>query len=131
MPGFRLWLLTFIGFCLLHAAWTFATPYDGPPDEQEHVIRAAGIMRGEILPEPMTVGAVQTAPLSLQRGLCFPTQVFVAASCEAPPGGDETPAPRDTRAGRVNPVYYVVTGWPLAPWPNWTGILLSRLINGA
>jgi hypothetical protein len=32
-------------FLLLPAAWAVAAPYNGPPDEQEHGVRAAGVPR--------------------------------------------------------------------------------------
>jgi hypothetical protein len=126
--GFRLWLLAFIGFWLLHAGWAFATPYNGPPDEQQHVLRAAGIMQGEIVAERDQ----HTVPKSLIRGWCFPTRVTVPASCEVEPGGDESLQRRvPTTAARFDPVYYLVTSWPVGIWPNWWGLMLSRLINGA
>src|SRR5262249_26862976 len=121
----------FMGFWLLHAGWAFATPYNGPPDEVQHALRAAGILNGEIIGEPTPTGAMQTVPASLNRGWCFPTRVNVAADCNREPGGDESPQRVESYAGRYNPVYYVVTSWPLGPWPDWTGILLSRLLNGA
>jgi Predicted membrane protein (DUF2142) len=124
-------MLAFVGFFLLHAGWSFATPYNGPPDEVQHALRTAGILNGEIIGERNPKGAIQTVPASLSVGWCFPTKVGVAADCEREPGGDQSPLLVNTSAGRYNPVYYVVTGWPLGPWPNWTGILLSRLLNGA
>jgi hypothetical protein len=129
--GRRLWLLAFVGFFLLHAGWSFATPYNGPPDEMQHALRTAGILNGEIIGERTPDGAIQTVPASLSLGWCFPTKVNVAADCELEPGGDQRPVLVNTSAGRYNPVYYLVTSWPLGPWPNWTGILLSRLLNGA
>lgn len=120
-----------MGFWLLHAGWAFATPYNGPPDEMQHVLRAAGVLNGELIGEPAPAGAIQTVPASLNVGWCFPTKVDVAADCEREPGGDESPQPTFTFAGRYNPAYYLVTGWPLSSWPNWTGILLARLLNGA
>ncbi|HET9138837.1 DUF2142 domain-containing protein [Actinophytocola sp.] len=137
VPSFRLWLLAFVGFFLLHAGWAFATPYNGPPDEQEHTLRAAGIMHGELIGDPVLFGkrlgfgGMHTGPASLQRGWCFPTKVNVAADCEPEPGGDQTARSHHTRASWYNPIYYGVTGWPLGLWPNWTGILLTRLLTGA
>jgi Predicted membrane protein (DUF2142) len=128
--GARLWLLAFAGFCLLHAGWSFATPLNGPPDELQHVIRAAGVVHGELLPGPGHP-RTQEVPASLDRGWCFPTQVTVPASCEREPGGDQTMRPVHTTAALYNPVYYAVTSWPLRFWPTWSGIMLSRLINGA
>jgi hypothetical protein len=129
--GVRLWLLAFVGFWLLTAGWAFASPYNGPPDEQQHVIRAAGVWQGELVAEQNFRGAFQTVPDSLIRGWCFPTKVDVAASCEREPGGDQMLRRIDTSAGRFNPVFHLVTTWPLALAPDWPGIMLSRLLNGA
>lgn len=126
--GARLWFLAFIGFCLLHAGWALAEPYNGPPDERQHAFRAAGIMHGEIVTGPDNI---HTVPDSLNRGSCFPMNAEIAASCEREPEGDETPKRFYDSAARYNPVYYIVTGWPLGWWPNWRGIMLSRLLNGA
>jgi hypothetical protein len=150
--GIRLWLLAFAGFFLLHVAWALAAPYNGPPDEQRHAIRAAGVLDGQLISPPAdpdtrnqqrgglfdTIPAsevdgsgYQTVPRSLVRPRCFPQHVEVAASCAPEPGGDETPVTVTTEAARVNPVYYLVTSWPLAIWPSWPGIMLSRLLTGA
>jgi predicted membrane protein DUF2142 len=150
--GVRLWLLAFAGFCLLHAGWAFAAPYNGPPDEARHAIRAAGVLDGQFvgpLAPPQTVdqprgqvfapvqanpqdsGGYQTVPESLVRPRCFPQRPDVAANCAAEPGGATSPVTTTTEAARSNPVYYLLTAWPLAPWPNWRGIMLSRLLNAA
>ncbi|MGZ3141425.1 DUF2142 domain-containing protein [Lentzea chajnantorensis] len=129
--GVRLWLVSFVGFAALFAGWAFATPYNGPPDESQHVLRAAGVVRGEIIAKQDINGGLQLVPDSLYPGFCFPTKATVPADCEPEPGGDETLRELDTTAARYNPVYYAVTGWPLLPWPNWTGIMLTRLLTGA
>lgn len=139
--GFRLWLLAFIGFSLLHAGWAFAAPYDGPPDEQQHALRAAGIFNGDLAPDTFVI----EVPRSLNKNNtdfgrppgaggvhtnCFPMNVTVAANCAEEPGGDERTQPQFVSAAQYNPVYYTVAGWPLALWPNWRGIMLTRLLTG-
>ena len=128
MPSRSLWLLAFIGFCLLHAGWALASPYDGPPDEQAHVHRAAGVLNGEIVAPHVDRGALQDVPLSLVKGpLCFPQKVTVAADCVADPGGDEdTEMTIGTTAGRYNPVYYLVTAWPVGFWPKIAEFAVDR-----
>ena len=126
-----LWLLAVIGFWLLFAGWAAAAPYNGPPDESQHAIRAAGVARGEVIAPQSFNGGFQHIPQSIYPGWCFETKVNVAADCGKQPGGNEKVSLLDTTAARYNPVYYAVTGWPLGIWPNWTGILLSRLLNGA
>jgi hypothetical protein len=129
--GYRLWLVAFLGFAALFGGWAFAAPYNGPPDESQHVMRAAGVVRGQLVAKQDINGGYQTVPDSLYPGFCFPTKTWMAASCEPEPGGDERLRQLDTTAARVNPVYYAVVGWPLGPWPNWRGIMLARLLTGA
>jgi hypothetical protein len=128
--GTRLWLIAFVGFFLLHAGWAFAAPFNGPPDERAHALRAAAVGHGEVVAEnPL----VQRVPRSLvpDQYNCFPMQVTVPASCAGEPGGDETLGIQLVAAASYNPVYYAVLGWPVAVWPDWTGILLARLLTGA
>ncbi|WP_447005101.1 DUF2142 domain-containing protein [Saccharothrix isguenensis] len=133
--GARLWLVAFIGFCLLHAGWAFAAPFDGPPDEEQHALRAAGLMYGEVVAE----NRGHTVPRSLDKNndaaganrSCFPMQVTVPASCAEEPGGDSSTMQRYVTAALYNPVYYAAVGWPIGLWPEWKGIMLARLINGA
>jgi hypothetical protein len=118
-----------MGFWLLHAGWAFAAPFDGPPDEQQHALRAAAVARGEIFAPD---NRAQDVPESLYRyPFCFQQKVNVSANCQVEPGGDETVKSLYVSEARFNPIYYAVTGWPLGPWPNWTGVMLSRLLNGA
>jgi hypothetical protein len=138
-----LWLLAFIGFSLLHAGWAFAAPYDGPPDEQQHALRASGLMHGGILSgddyrldvarsldkNNTDFGQPSGALVNVHTN-CFPMQVHIAANCAEEPGGDESTHSQFVSAARYNPVYYAVTSWPLLPWPNWRGIMLSRLLTG-
>ncbi|WP_158850651.1 DUF2142 domain-containing protein [Saccharothrix deserti] len=137
--GARLWLVAFIGFCLLHAGWAFASPYDGPPDEEQHALRAAGITQGEIIAGE---DRFQTVPQSLDKNnvvvdgttihkSCFPQHVTVPANCADQPGGDTTLVRTYVTEARFNPVYYATVGWPLGLWPDYKGIVLSRMINGA
>lgn len=134
--GARLWLVAFIGFCLLHAGWAFATPFDGPPDEEQHALRAASVMNGQLVADP---GRMLDVPRSLDKNntpdgthrACFPMQVTVPASCTEEPGGDPTLKHTYVSAALYNPVYYAAVGWPIGIWPEWKGIMLSRLVNGA
>jgi hypothetical protein len=128
--GARLWLLAFASFFLVHAAWAVAAPFNGPPDEKAHALRAAAVGHGEIVAENPRV---QQVPHSLVPAdyNCFPMKPTVPASCAGEPGGDETLGTQLAAASSYNPVYYVVAGWPVAIWPNWTGILLARLLTGA
>ena len=142
----RAWPRAFIVFFLICAAWVFASPYDGAPDEVRHLIRAAGVIEGQIFAKPATepglgnVGAYQSVPRGLVRGkaptsrynYCYHWLPARSAACAPVPGrGGNAPTTVITGAGRYNPVYYAAVGEPLVLWPDWTGILLARLISAA
>ena len=140
----RRWLTAFAGIFLLGAAWAFATPYDGTPDEMQHIMRASGVVHGDIAPEGITfesgtdgkrtitdqaTGAEQTVAKSLVRENCWAFSSNRTVACAQEPGGDDTLVKVPTRAGRYNPVYYLLVGWPLALSPDWTGVMGARLTS--
>ncbi|WP_074309719.1 DUF2142 domain-containing protein [Micromonospora cremea] len=136
VPGLRrVWILAFVGFLLIFGAWSAAAPYDGTPDEREHVVRAAGVAAGQIAPPPAAAkkgsGAFQRVPAGLVRAQCWQFKPQRSAACAVPPGSDDTLVRTGTGAGRYHPVYYAVVGWPLTIWPGWSGVLLARLISAA
>ena len=104
------------------------------------------MVEGQIFAKPATkpglgnVGAYQTVPKGLVQGdapavtygYCYHWAPARSAACAPVPGaGGKTPTTVITGAGRYNPVYYAAVGEPLVLWPNWTGILLARLISAA
>nr|WP_255519079.1 DUF2142 domain-containing protein [Kitasatospora sp. SID7827] len=120
---------------MLAAGWALAAPYDAGPDEYQHLVRAVGAARGEIAPEPTAAangtGAFQHVPAGLVRDNCWAFRAGVSADCAKAPGGDDHLVEVGTRAGRYNPLYYVLVGGPAALWPSWSGVLLSRLVSCA
>jgi hypothetical protein len=138
--GRRLPILVFLGFFLVFGAWAVAAPYDAPPDEVQHVIRAYGVLSGQIAPAPTSVkwgvnnngaGAYQRVPEGLYHpARCWGFDPGKSAACQPPIGGGRLiDAP--TSAGRYNPVYYAAVGLPLRIWPGWGGLVLSRLLSAA
>lgn len=136
-------LLAFLGFFGVGAAWAIATPYDGGPDEQSHITRAAGVVNGDIIgkrayvqiPGATLPGVWQTVPKGLDRvsPSCFAGWVKKTPKCvkDVPPAS-HTPTQKFTTAvGRYPPTYAAMVGWPLKWWPSDTGLLLARLISAA
>jgi hypothetical protein len=127
----------FVGFLLLGAGWSLAMPYDGPADEVQHVTRAYSLLAGQLMPR---ADASVTVPGSLAPDgttgaqPCLRWHLETTAACAA---GPDSPADRRTLvstpsgAANYNPVYYVVAGWPIRLWPDYTGIILARLITSA
>jgi hypothetical protein len=142
MSGPRLWAVTFVGFFLIFGAWSFAAPYDGPPDEVQHVIRAAGVVSGQIAPKLATLdnwngkgadgmGAMQRVPEGLHRpATCWGFEPWTSASCARPITDGPTRAVPSS-AGRYNPAYYAAVGLPVLLWPGWGGLVIARLISAA
>ena len=134
------WLVVFLGFFLLFGSWAFAAPYDGPADEVQHVIRAVGVVRGQIAPPPAVVhdykgdpgmGAYQRVPTGLlQHATCFGFTPQKSAACAKPIGGGPV-GEVQTTAGRYNPLYYALVGAPVAISPSWGGLVGSRLLSAA
>ncbi|MFI6242639.1 DUF2142 domain-containing protein [Micromonospora sp. NPDC050795] len=131
--GRRHWALAFAAFFLIIFAWSMAAPYDGTPDEREHIVRAAGVAAGQIAPPPADAkkgtGAFQTVPGGLVREQCWQFKKEVSAACAQPPGSDDTPTRAGTGAGRYFPAYYALVGAPTVLWPGWSGVLLARMIS--
>ncbi|MFI5915341.1 hypothetical protein [Dactylosporangium sp. NPDC051541] len=139
----RSWVLAFSAFFLVFGAWCFAAPFDGPADEVQHTIRAAGVASfdpGQIFARPATVpdafqkpgmGALQRVPVGMDaHAVCFGFKPQVSAACAAGlHGGEVGEVP--TSAGRYNPLYYFAVGVPLRLWPDWGGLVVARLISSA
>lgn len=130
-------LFAFFSFFLVIGAWSIAAPYNGMPDEMHHMFRAAGVVLGDLMPQPEAVvmgsGAYQTVPAGIVSDdrLCWQFKPTVSAACAPPPTTDRTLIKVGSGAGRYPPPYYAMVGWPLRQWPGWTGAILARLISAA
>lgn len=129
----RVWWAALAVFFILPAAWALITPYDGAYDEHDHVIRAAGVVRGEIIAPPTDDGKngrYQSVPGSLvpPNFDCLRTGIEPATCLGTPPSSRDREEVH-TRAGHYNPFYYAIVGWPLLPFPDMTGVYLSRLLS--
>ncbi|WP_040391103.1 DUF2142 domain-containing protein [Catelliglobosispora koreensis] len=130
-------IAAFFAFFLIIGGWAVAAPYDGTPDERQHLYRAAGVTAGEIFPELVTndqgSGALQTVPQGMVREdrMCWTFRPYVSSACNGDPSADPRRVEVLSLAGRYNPLYYAVVGAPLNLWPGWSGIIVSRLISGA
>jgi len=134
--GAKAFLLAFLGFFLLGSAWSLAMPYDGTADEFRHVVRAYGVLDGQIAAR---ADAQITVPKSLvPDGIadqdpqdCMRWKLNVTAACVASPApGDEHRMVVTTSgAANYNPIYYAVTGWPLKLFPTYHGVIAARLLT--
>jgi Predicted membrane protein (DUF2142) len=133
--GTKAFLLAFVGFFLLGSAWSLAMPYDGSADEFRHVVRAYGVLDGQI----NVADAHITVPKSLvPNGVadpdpqsCMRWKLDVTAACVASPAPGDEHVMVDTTSGAANydPIYYAVTGWPLKLFPDYHGVIAARLLT--
>ena len=125
------WLIAFLGLFLIGAAWSLAMPYDGPPDELQHVLRAYGAVDGQFI----SPDGEQDTPASLSPpGIgCFRWHTDQSADCAkragSVPGSEHDLSRTKTSAAYYSPAYYVICGWPIYLWPDYKGIISARLLT--
>jgi hypothetical protein len=136
----RLWILSFLGFFLLTSAWSLAMPYDGPPDELQHTVRAYAVVTGQIVPKDLTHPLARVPESLVPHGIatssgCFRWHTEIPASCAgspgAEPGSEHHFILQDSGSGTYNPIYYFLAGLPIRFWPNFGGVMAARFLTGA
>jgi hypothetical protein len=124
------WLL----LAILGSLWALATPIGGSPDEPAHVVKAASVVRGELLPETMiATGGVVHVPAAFafeyQQG-CFAFFADIPASCAPSFTGDPSQIVETySSASLYNPTYYWLVGWPSLVLPDFSGIYAMRIMS--
>lgn len=129
----QLWLAVF----LISASWAVATPLAGSPDEPSHIIKAAAVVRGELIGEP--AGRPSWTIVQVPQGLaeaqswsqCFAFKPDTTAACSAEPRTGPGLAPAWTSAGLYNPVYYALVGWPSLIIDGGSAVVGMRLVSAA
>ncbi|MFA1537705.1 DUF2142 domain-containing protein [Actinomadura monticuli] len=138
-------ILAFLGFFAVGAGWAIAMPWDGGPDEQSHITRAAGVVGGDFAAPPIHLsvpeierplaGTYQTIPDGVAHPSppCFAFKPQQPADCvHEGSASPHKPVEQFTAgAGRYQPTYYALVGWPLRWWPGEGGLLAARLISAA
>lgn len=121
---------------LLVSVWAVANPLMASPDEPAHVIKAASVVRGQLIGPDGTGGSEVHVPYfySLTGALpaCYAFRPERTGVCEVhakkPLDAQVTIA---TSAGRYNPLYYAIVGLPTLLPPG-NGVLYAmRLMSAA
>ncbi|MBF0686348.1 MAG: DUF2142 domain-containing protein [Cellulomonas sp.] len=131
-------LVVALGMC-----WSLGTPLMSSPDEPSHVVRAAGVVRGQVTlpdaePDPGAgaepgVAGVVLLPADYAASVllpnCFAFQPDVPAACQQdlPESGDAIET--RTYAAQYPPLYYALVGWPSLFLPAEAGIMAMRLVS--
>lgn len=141
-PLLRTWLLSFVVIWLASAAWSLASPMGSAPDEPAHLIRAASLVRGQLLGTPVRDGSpaskssvVVKVPQVFARLAndvqCFQFKPAVPASCQGSLAGSRKDVAIYTYVGRYPPLYYALVGLPTLVAVSPTGMYLARLVSAA
>ncbi|MET7418098.1 DUF2142 domain-containing protein [Dactylosporangium sp. NPDC005555] len=136
----RAFLIAFVGFFLLGAAWALALPANGTYDEKQHLVRAWAVWTGQWLPHDRALDAsgndtnAFTGPRSLLPADADCTWIdkpaYKPASCLTFTD-DRSSVLVPSAAARYSPVYYALVGLPLRISPTNSGLIWSRLLSAA
>lgn len=141
-PLLRIWLVSFGVLFVAAAAWSFASPLGSGPDEPAHLVRAASLVRGQLvgadLPHPTpaqkstVIVKVPEVFASLETDVgCFQYKSAVPAGCQRPLNGSTHTVSVETYVGRYPPFYYALVGLPTLALVSVKGIYAARLVSGA
>jgi hypothetical protein len=145
----RVWVLGFLLFSGLGATWAIATPVLSNPDEPAHSVKAASVVRGELVPPKLA--QPDEGPGSLLRGgfttevdvpyaytyqtselpLCYIYDAREPATCAPTFVDDDRPATWVTLTGRDPPTYYAAVGWTTLLDTGRAGFYGMRLASAA
>jgi hypothetical protein len=133
-PRWRPFLVIWVLLALLSALWSLATPLGASPDEPAHLAKAASVVRGEFLGRSTPTGEIVDVPRYIaftQAQTCFAFESEVTADCSPTLTGDpDASVTTTTSAGRYNPVYYLLVGWPSLILHDQVGIYAMRIVSG-
>ncbi|HTW06340.1 MAG TPA: DUF2142 domain-containing protein, partial [Acidimicrobiales bacterium] len=141
-PLLRVWAASFFVIWLAAAAWSLASPIGSAPDEPAHLIRAASLVRGEVLGKPLPhVTASNKAYLAVEAPevfarlandvQCFQSNPSVPASCQGSLAGSRADVNVYTYVGRYPPLYYALVGLPTLAMVSSGGVYAARLVSAS
>jgi hypothetical protein len=124
-------LLGCAGLLVLQLSWIVVMPAFGGIDEFDHSYRAASVARGEWAPPPTAAtrgtGAWVHVPADLvaaARTQCEALTYTTKDDCVGTRSGDTVRVA--TGAGRYNPLFYALIGWPALPFQGDTALYAMR-----
>ena len=134
----RLFLpLSFLVLAALSTLWALASPLMAVPDEPAHAIKAASVVRGELLGvsggEQGDRATVQVPGYiaNLPAQACHAYDGRITADCAPVVDADDTAlTAAETSAGNYNPMYYFLVGWPSLFMSGAPAVYAMRIVSG-
>ncbi len=137
---FATFLYATLAYVALAATWAVASPLASIPDEPAHMIRAAAVVRAQIVTEPWpqfpAFGGVVVPEYvaNTSQLTCFAFKPDVTPDC-APVGAVDdarvSPTLIGTSAALNSPVYYYLVGWPTFVLSGEPALFAMRFLNAA
>lgn len=133
----RVWILSSLVVAALGALWVLATPIGAAPDEPTQIVKAAAVVRGELIgttaPGFPTAVTVVRVPASFgddaNVATCFAFRSDVPAGCARPLGTSDQTVSVGTYVGRYPPLYYLLVGTPSLLWRGAGAVRAMRLLS--
>jgi hypothetical protein len=129
-------LFVFAGLFVLSATWAVSTPLSASPDEPAHIIKAAAVVRGELIGTATERSGFTrvTVPEGIAKAWSWTCPAYhpeTSAVCMGTiSGGSSQPTAVETSAGLYNPLYYVLVGWPtLITSHSFAAVFAMRLLT--
>lgn len=137
--GASVFLLAFISFFVIFAAWGVSTPPFASPDEQYHISRASSVVRGQIIPPGNGAYGGGAGAVIESRGVamaaaswrCVQHHLKRSAACAEDTPSNSSPIYVFSGAARYAPAYYAVIGWPTLIIFDGNVVIPMRLISAA
>jgi hypothetical protein len=116
--------------------WSIASPLGSVPDEPSHAIRAAAVVRGQIVSPPLSSDpAIAEADVpkyvaQLHQWTCYARQPLVTPVCNEPVVGDPNLiVETGGSAGTNSPVFYALVGLPTLFMEGTPALYAMRFIS--
>lgn len=135
-PGARWFWWPLLVIFVMSSGWALASPISSIPDEPAHIVKAAAVVRGELVGAQTGEGgpllAVQV-PRFIEHTnqiTCFVRDLTATPKCSPriPDDASETVSGLTT-AGLYNPVYYAAVGWPSLLATGFKAVYGMRLVS--
>jgi hypothetical protein len=135
-PGARWFWWPLLAIFVMSSGWALASPVSSIPDEPAHIVKAAAVVRGELVGAqtgdggPLLAVQVPRAIEHTNQITCFVRDITATPKCSPLiPGDANEIVSALTTAGLYNPVYYAAVGWPSLLVGGFKAVYGMRLVS--
>jgi len=135
----RIWMASTAMVFLLGFLWTLATPLGAAPDEPTQIVKAAAVVRGELVGTSTTARPTAYVEVRVPSSFatdgdlatCYAGRDTVPAGCAPQLSDRSTVVKTATYVGRNPPLYYLLVGAPTLLWHSNFAVYVMRLLSVA